>query len=83
MKITLYNYISQSFRIDLLFREEIHDLLLALGFYSKSTPQEPVPEDFLTGPYIKNDEELDVFYELLDELIAEDDEEEEWRTQKK
>ena len=57
----------------------MHDLLLALGFYAKTTPDEPVPEEFLTGPYTRNSGDVDNFYELLDELIAEDDEEEEWR----
>ena len=46
------------------------------------TPQQSIPEDFLTGPYIRTEDELNQFYELLDELIAEDDEEEEWRKQK-
>ena len=70
---------SQSFRIDLLFKEEIYDLLLALGFYAKMTPQQSIPEDFLTGPYIRIEDELNQLYEILGELIAEDDEEEEWR----
>lgn len=73
----------ESFRIDLLFKEEIYDLLLALGFYAKLTLQQTVPEEFLTGPYIRKEDELDHLYELLDELIAEDDEEEEWRRLKR
>lgn len=72
----------ESFRIDLLFREEIFDLLVALGFYTKDTRDEVVPEDYATGPYLRNQDEVSEFYELLDELIQEDEEEEDRRKDK-
>ena len=55
---------------------------MALGFYTKDARDEAVPEEYATGPYIRNQDEVSEFYELLDELIQEDEEEEERRKDK-
>lgn len=73
----------ESFRIDLFFKEEIHDLLLALGFYAKKTTDEIVPDEYKTGPYIRNGDKVVQIYEQLEDLIEEDEEEEEGRHGKK
>ena len=69
------SFLFQIFPIYILFKEEIYDLFVALGFYAKDEEQSVVPEEYITGPYIRNQDEIADFYELLDDLIQEEDEE--------
>jgi hypothetical protein len=39
-----------------LNREQCNQELIMRGFYKKSTPTEPVPDEFKTGPYVPRTE---------------------------
>lgn len=60
-----YEY-TESFRIDLLSREENNKLLKALGFYRKDAKDGEVPADFTTGPYVRNEAEMAEMYSILE-----------------
>ena len=58
-------------------------MLLALGFYAKELTHDEIPEELKAGPYIRNQDEVACFYELIDELIEEEEDEQERYKEKK
>ena len=46
----------QKFPLDGLTRKQCNDILLKQGFYKRKVPSEPVPEEYLEGPYVSKDE---------------------------
>lgn len=62
----------QSFPIHLLSREENNDLLKALGFYRKEKEDDEVPDSYKSGPYVRNETEMDRMYAIIQEKKQEE-----------